>query len=504
MADGLDALAVDDRQAGLRPLDRTAPLGDRRALAGEVQRQADGLVERWPALDPAWLPADRGVDAGRRWRAAPSSCPPGSTWPSADRPRRGLGRHRRGQVRVPPARAPADLHFYALRRDPAASGAALRRSPPTTRGPASSTSSRSATSSWSAPPDAPSPASARMLGAASGATPAESPRRLRRCTATGRCPDRSRADGRGRPRRNPRVGDPMSGADADHRDCWRRPRPGRADTRAGPSGTGSLPTRPGPGGALPPAGRQVAIALPLLRQPGSAPGELPLDPRSPSPGSRPSSGGPWGWPRSRPAGHRRFRTPAEAVGPVADQAVAEWRRTGWRTFHWEPWFAGLGAGGPGGGAGRGRAPGPPRSGRRSTGTGSARPPRWAGPTTSGSARPRGPSGSRGGPSCGSPSSATAGRQAPPVDRHRPGIGGRRAARSRGWDVELAYLALVAALRSPSRPVRPGARAVARRRASTGRSRSTDLSSLDNGRRRPGHRRRRGGGRSAGGSGVGRR
>jgi len=40
----------------------------------------------------------------------------------------------------------------------------------------------------------------------------------------------------------------------------------------------------------------------------------------------------------------RFRGPAEAVGPVADQAVDEWRRTGWRTFHWEPWFAGLGAG----------------------------------------------------------------------------------------------------------------------------------------------------------------
>lgn len=40
----------------------------------------------------------------------------------------------------------------------------------------------------------------------------------------------------------------------------------------------------------------------------------------------------------------RFRTPAEAAGPVAEQAVAEWERTGWRTFHWEPWFAALGAG----------------------------------------------------------------------------------------------------------------------------------------------------------------
>ena len=41
----------------------------------------------------------------------------------------------------------------------------------------------------------------------------------------------------------------------------------------------------------------------------------------------------------------RFRAPAEAVGPVADLAVEEWRRSGWRTFHWEPWYAGLGAGG---------------------------------------------------------------------------------------------------------------------------------------------------------------
>jgi hypothetical protein len=41
----------------------------------------------------------------------------------------------------------------------------------------------------------------------------------------------------------------------------------------------------------------------------------------------------------------RFRGPAAAVGPLADAAVDEWRRTGWRTFHWEPWFAGLGPGG---------------------------------------------------------------------------------------------------------------------------------------------------------------
>jgi hypothetical protein len=41
----------------------------------------------------------------------------------------------------------------------------------------------------------------------------------------------------------------------------------------------------------------------------------------------------------------RFRAPAAAVGPLADSSVDEWRRTGRRTFHWEPWFTGLGSGG---------------------------------------------------------------------------------------------------------------------------------------------------------------
>jgi hypothetical protein len=40
----------------------------------------------------------------------------------------------------------------------------------------------------------------------------------------------------------------------------------------------------------------------------------------------------------------RFASPMEAVGPVSSQSVAEWERTGWRTFHWEPWFAGLAPG----------------------------------------------------------------------------------------------------------------------------------------------------------------
>ena len=36
-----------------------------------------------------------------------------------------------------------------------------------------------------------------------------------------------------------------------------------------------------------------------------------------------------------------FRAPAEAVGPVADEAVVAWKASGWRTYHWEPWLAWL-------------------------------------------------------------------------------------------------------------------------------------------------------------------
>ena len=35
----------------------------------------------------------------------------------------------------------------------------------------------------------------------------------------------------------------------------------------------------------------------------------------------------------------RYRSPAEAVGPVVDEAVAAWQRSGWRTYHWEPWLS---------------------------------------------------------------------------------------------------------------------------------------------------------------------
>ncbi len=103
------------------------------------------------------------------------------------------------------------------------------------------------------------------------------------------------------------------------------------------SGLGPLVER------LPP-GDHVLVNLALLRQARTCPQSL----------AAPPEGFAWkprfvrrslGLAIVRSCVSGRFRTPMEAAGPVSDEAVAEWERTGWRTFHWEPWFAGLAAGG---------------------------------------------------------------------------------------------------------------------------------------------------------------
>jgi hypothetical protein len=88
----------------------------------------------------------------------------------------------------------------------------------------------------------------------------------------------------------------------------------------------------------------VEVTLPRIRRIRSHPGApVPADP-------------PFAWKSAfvrrslglaavRASAEGSFRGPAAAVGPLATAAVDGWRRTGWRTFHWEPWFAGLGAGG---------------------------------------------------------------------------------------------------------------------------------------------------------------
>lgn len=149
----------------------------------------------------------------------------------------------------------------------------------------------------------------------------------------------------------------------------------------------------------------------------------------------------------------RFRCPLEAAGPVADQAVSEWNRTGWRTFHWEPWFAALSAGA--------RAtvlaeavtwasalwsafdwrafPRLPQVG----GT----PDQWSCPAA-GRVRVKGRSELRVALDKEDARDDGAGGHGQPValvsmSSGRPGI---------GWATELAFLALAASLRSPSRPV----------------------------------------------------
>ena len=115
MADGLAALAVDDRQRPLVDWIERMPPAERAELRPEVDRQADGLRRRWPRLEPSWLPRTQ-VAMRARLAGGPSSCRPGSTWPSAGPPTDEAsvaivevksGMRRRMQHRL-------DLHFYAL------------------------------------------------------------------------------------------------------------------------------------------------------------------------------------------------------------------------------------------------------------------------------------------------------------------------------------------------------------------------------------------------------
>lgn len=56
LADALAGLEMDERQAGLRDWITRRRGAERDELVAEVERQASGLVRRWPALEPGWLP----------------------------------------------------------------------------------------------------------------------------------------------------------------------------------------------------------------------------------------------------------------------------------------------------------------------------------------------------------------------------------------------------------------------------------------------------------------
>ncbi|HEX3840309.1 MAG TPA: hypothetical protein VHU85_05930 [Acidimicrobiales bacterium] len=89
-----------------------------------------------------------------------------------------------------------------------------------------------------------------------------------------------------------------------------------------------------------PAPAQVVVTVPLLRQAHRDPEALagPEEPFAWKPVFVRRS---LGLSAVDACFNHRFSNPGEAVGPLADEAAAEWGRTGWRTFHWEPWMAAL-------------------------------------------------------------------------------------------------------------------------------------------------------------------
>ena len=114
MGDGMAALAVDEHQADLHSwVERLSP-ADRDGLRAEVERQAEGLRRRWPALDPTWLPrtqeavrvrlADGAVELSARVDLAIGR-------PAGDQASVAIVEVKAGTRRVEHR---ADLHFYAL------------------------------------------------------------------------------------------------------------------------------------------------------------------------------------------------------------------------------------------------------------------------------------------------------------------------------------------------------------------------------------------------------
>jgi hypothetical protein len=200
-----------------------------------------------------------------------------------------------------------------------------------------------------------------------------------------------------------------------------------------------------------PAGDPVVVTLPLLQFARTRPDSL----------AAPDE--PFAW---RPAFVRRslglavvdacaagrFRSPLDAVNPVATLALEQWQQTGWRTFHWEPWLAGLADGA--------RATVLAEAAGWATALWSSLDwsgldPRtriggaddqWVCPAThavrlKGRSDVRVPLASRGS------RASEAGNEGPVALVSLSG-----GCPSPAWREELAYLALVAALRSPSRPV----------------------------------------------------
>ena len=106
---------------------------------------------------------------------------------------------------------------------------------------------------------------------------------------------------------------------------------------------GRLVSRLAPVVAPLPAGDTVVVSLPLLRQVQGRP-ESVGDHDEPFVWRPPFVRRSLGLAVVEACAAGRFRNPLDAVGPVASEALVRWKESGWRTYHWEPWMAGLGAG----------------------------------------------------------------------------------------------------------------------------------------------------------------
>jgi hypothetical protein len=114
MADGLTGLRLDDRQRDLATwIERMEP-GGLSELRAEVERQVDGLRERWPTLSPTWLPRTQetmrvGLLGGAVELAARVDLALGA--PPVDEASVALVEIKSGARRVEHR---AEIHFYAL------------------------------------------------------------------------------------------------------------------------------------------------------------------------------------------------------------------------------------------------------------------------------------------------------------------------------------------------------------------------------------------------------
>jgi hypothetical protein len=114
MTDGLAALTLDDHQRALGEWINQLPAPQRSELAMEVERQAAGLVARWPAMSPEWLPRTQepikaSLAGGRVLLSARVDLAIGR--PAVDHASVGIVELKSGKRR---AEHRADLHFYAL------------------------------------------------------------------------------------------------------------------------------------------------------------------------------------------------------------------------------------------------------------------------------------------------------------------------------------------------------------------------------------------------------